>query len=142
VDALYKSTFTLLYYTISFWSMCHAIWYRILLVRVSSRICHGHKELFTRSNARIFALCRCQVLSMSLIGEPVKEIIVQQSTVIAVETPLKCSCCDTVPPADQRLRRCTRCYRTAYCNQSAHLLSTAAANNNNIDDDVLISVLP
>lgn len=59
-----------------------------------------------------------EVLAESLAGEPVVEIAVIQRIVMP-HPVTKCSSCKRdCPPGGVKLKRCTKCYRVGYCDQS------------------------
>ncbi|XP_013408956.1 ubiquitin carboxyl-terminal hydrolase 19 [Lingula anatina] len=59
-----------------------------------------------------------EVLSEDLVGEPVVEINMIQRTVLPVQLPTRCSNCRQECPPDGKLKRCTKCYRVGYCDQT------------------------
>jgi ubiquitin carboxyl-terminal hydrolase 19 len=59
----------------------------------------------------------CEVLTTSQIGEQVKELLVQQRTARPARVT-RCSYCQKRPKKDRQLKRCVKCFRSAYCDQS------------------------
>ena len=65
----------------------------------------------------LLVLNRFEVVTSHLVGEPVKELVVQQSAAQPLLVPESCSFCRTHPRPDESLKRCSKCLRSAYCNQ-------------------------
>ncbi|KAA0707022.1 Ubiquitin carboxyl-terminal hydrolase 19 [Triplophysa tibetana] len=60
-----------------------------------------------------------EVLSKDLAKERVVLLKVQQRPQVPSIPITKCACCSKPPSSDdEKLRRCTRCYRVGYCNQA------------------------
>uniref|UniRef100_UPI00398EBC02 ubiquitin carboxyl-terminal hydrolase 19 isoform X2 n=1 Tax=Pristiophorus japonicus TaxID=55135 RepID=UPI00398EBC02 len=62
-----------------------------------------------------------EVLSKDLAKERVVELQVQQRLVIPNIPINKCAACQKPQQPDEKLRRCTSCYRVAYCNQTCQM---------------------
>lgn len=62
-----------------------------------------------------------EVHSQDLTKERVVELQVQQRLVIPNISINKCAACQKPQQPDEKLRRCTSCYRVAYCNQTCQL---------------------
>ncbi|XP_074644524.1 ubiquitin carboxyl-terminal hydrolase 19-like isoform X2 [Tubulanus polymorphus] len=60
----------------------------------------------------------CEILSEDLAGEPVYVIPVIQRTLLPPLTITKCSYCKHECPPGGKLKRCTRCFKAAYCDQN------------------------
>ncbi|XP_043934426.1 ubiquitin carboxyl-terminal hydrolase 19 [Protopterus annectens] len=59
-----------------------------------------------------------EVLSKELVKEKVAVLHVQQRTQVPSSPVIKCAACQKMQPSDEeKLKRCTRCYRVGYCNQ-------------------------
>ncbi|XP_067854439.1 ubiquitin carboxyl-terminal hydrolase 19 isoform X2 [Heptranchias perlo] len=62
-----------------------------------------------------------EVLSKDLAKERVVELQVEQRLVIPNIPINKCAACQKPQQPDEKLRRCTSCYRVAYCNQTCQM---------------------
>ncbi|XP_069798500.1 uncharacterized protein usp19 [Narcine bancroftii] len=62
-----------------------------------------------------------EVLSQDLTKERVVELQVQQRLVIPNILINKCAACQKPQQPEEKLRRCTSCYRVAYCNQTCQM---------------------
>ncbi|GFO28835.1 ubiquitin carboxyl-terminal hydrolase 19, partial [Plakobranchus ocellatus] len=60
----------------------------------------------------------CEVLSEEVAGEDVIEIPVMQRTLFPSEYPSHCACCHKPRMEGPPLRRCTKCYKVGYCDQT------------------------
>jgi hypothetical protein len=65
----------------------------------------------------LLVLNRFEVVASHLVGEPVKEMVVQQSAALPLLAAESCSLCHARPKPDVPLKRCAKCFRTAYCNK-------------------------
>ncbi|KAK3602943.1 hypothetical protein CHS0354_039361 [Potamilus streckersoni] len=59
----------------------------------------------------------CEVLSKDVAREEVYEINVIQRTVMPNQLPTRCFYCKRQCPPDEKLKRCTKCFKVGYCNQ-------------------------
>ncbi|XP_078399201.1 ubiquitin carboxyl-terminal hydrolase 19 isoform X2 [Cetorhinus maximus] len=62
-----------------------------------------------------------EVLTKDLAKERVLELNVQQRLLIPNIPINKCAACQKPQQPDEKLRRCTSCYRVAYCNQTCQM---------------------
>ncbi|XP_067908310.1 ubiquitin carboxyl-terminal hydrolase 19 isoform X2 [Heterodontus francisci] len=62
-----------------------------------------------------------EVLTKELAKERVLELKVQQRLLIPNIPINKCAACQKPQQPDEKLRRCTSCYRVAYCNQTCQM---------------------
>ncbi|XP_072928069.1 ubiquitin carboxyl-terminal hydrolase 19 isoform X2 [Hemitrygon akajei] len=62
-----------------------------------------------------------EVLSQDLTKERVVELQVQQRLLIPNIAINKCAACQKPQQPEEKLRRCTSCYRVAYCNQTCQM---------------------
>ncbi|XP_059505664.1 ubiquitin carboxyl-terminal hydrolase 19 isoform X3 [Stegostoma tigrinum] len=62
-----------------------------------------------------------EVLTKDLAKERVLELNVQQRLLIPNVPTNKCAACQKPQQPDEKLRRCTSCYRVAYCNQTCQM---------------------
>ncbi|XP_078059866.1 ubiquitin carboxyl-terminal hydrolase 19 [Mustelus asterias] len=62
-----------------------------------------------------------EVLTKDLAKEKVLELNVQQRLLIPNIPINKCAACQKPQQPDEKLRRCTSCYRVAYCNQTCQM---------------------
>ena len=73
---------------------------------------------------------RCEVYSEKAVGEPVREFVLHQRSLVPLTMPSLCSYCSKDPDVAPEgpggasgggwgcgLKRCTSCYKTAYCSQ-------------------------
>ncbi|KAL4225919.1 Ubiquitin carboxyl-terminal hydrolase 19 [Mactra antiquata] len=60
----------------------------------------------------------CEVLSEEVAGEPVFEVAVVQRTLMPNQFPSKCSSCKKLCPEGSKLKRCSKCFRVGYCDQT------------------------
>ncbi|ELU00773.1 hypothetical protein CAPTEDRAFT_224225 [Capitella teleta] len=58
-----------------------------------------------------------ETLSEELAGEPVIELCIFQRTIIPTSIPTRCSCCRRDCTANMQLKRCSKCFKTAYCDR-------------------------
>ncbi|GFS20380.1 ubiquitin carboxyl-terminal hydrolase 19 [Elysia marginata] len=65
-----------------------------------------------------FCVIRCEVLSEDVAGEDVLEIPVMQRTLFPSEYPTNCAFCRKTCLDGPPLRRCTKCYKVGYCDQT------------------------
>lgn len=60
----------------------------------------------------------CEVLSEEVAGETVYEIAVVQRTLMPNQFPIGCCNCKKLCPEGSKLKRCTKCFKVGYCDQS------------------------
>ncbi|XP_060582154.1 ubiquitin carboxyl-terminal hydrolase 19-like isoform X2 [Ruditapes philippinarum] len=60
----------------------------------------------------------CEVLSEDVAGEPVYEVAIVQRTLMPNQFPSKCSSCKKLCPEGSKLKRCTKCFKVGYCDQT------------------------
>ncbi|XP_077982942.1 ubiquitin carboxyl-terminal hydrolase 19-like [Glandiceps talaboti] len=91
------------------------------------RVYEAHKSKIQKLFTRGSSLCSIsnndfifvqEVLSEDVAGEKVIDISIIQRTLIPHTQATKCSYCKTDRPPNNKLKRCTKCYRVGYCDQS------------------------
>ncbi|XP_053378168.1 ubiquitin carboxyl-terminal hydrolase 19-like [Mercenaria mercenaria] len=60
----------------------------------------------------------CEVLSEEVAGEPVYEVAIVQRTLMPNQFPSRCSSCKKLCPEGSKLKRCTKCFKVGYCDQT------------------------
>lgn len=99
-------------------SRCHQLW---LILSLSCIYKHFH-------NSWMLCSYRFETLSEKLAGEPVVELCVLQRTHIPITVPSRCSCCHRDCSPEMKLKRCSKCYKTAYCDKWVTWFFTSAWN--------------
>ncbi|KAF0288001.1 Ubiquitin carboxyl-terminal hydrolase 19 [Amphibalanus amphitrite] len=89
------------------------------LIKLIDERKHKVQKVYTRGMSagtigRGSHLLAFEQLDPARIGEPVLELLVIQRLQYPSAARV-CSSCKKEPTADEKLRRCTRCYRTSYC---------------------------